>query len=197
MKLKKQKNKFQYYWDAASEEIWKILERNISKTDKICEIGCAGGHFLAKLYDEGYGQLSGVEIREDEIKRTQQDFEIQGISVKLINKDVLEVHEKYDVVFTTGLLQCFRETERAAMMEHLSKMAATTIIVVPEIKENRNIASQQEVAVDGCEEFSTGNFEWELSKYYSIVRSGKIDKETIGLKDNFLYFICEMAGEKK
>ena len=190
-----QKQKYQYYWDKASEEIWKILEKNIKKEDRICEVGCAGGHFLAKLYEEDYKNLSGVEIREDEIKRTEQDFVTQGIIVKFINKNVLDVQEKYDVVFTTGLLQCFKESARATLMQHLSKMAKKTIIVVPEICEDRNDSSEQAVAVDGCEEFITGNFEWELSKYYSVVRSGKLNKEKIGLKDNFLYFVCEMAGE--
>lgn len=189
-KRKKVDENREYYWDAASEEIWKLLERSTKKEDKICEIGCAGGHFLFHLFREGYRNLTGIEIRSDELERTRLQFEQYGIDAELINADVLSIDQKYDVVFSTGMLQCFSEEDRGKLLEHISKMAPKVIFVVPEIVEKRNVGSSQEVAVDGCTEYNTGNFEWEMSKFFDEVRSGKMSKDTLQLKDNFLYYIC-------
>lgn len=189
-KRKKTDENREYYWDAASEEIWKLLERSTKKEDKICEIGCAGGHFLFHLFREGYRNLTGIEIRSDELERTRTQFEQYGIGAELINADVLSIDRKYDVVFSTGMLQCFSEEERRKLLEHISRMAPKVIFVVPEIVERRNVGSSQEVAVDGCTEYCTGNFEWEMSKYFDEVRSGEMSRDILKLKDNFLYYVC-------
>lgn len=187
----------EYYWDAASEEIWKLLERNTKKEDRICEIGCAGGHFLFHLFRKGYRNLTGIEIRSDEIERTRLQFEQYGIDAELINSDVLSIDQKYDVVFSTGMLQCFSEEDRGKLLEHISKMAPKVIFVVPEIVEKRNVGSSQKVAVDGCTEYCTGNFEWEMSKFFDEVRSGKMSKDILKLKDNFLYYVCTSNSQGK
>lgn len=179
-----------FYWDAVSEEIGKILLKHLNRDMHICEIGFASGHFLEFLYYEGYLNLSGIEVRDDIYEKSMIKFREQSIEINLINKDVLETFYKYDAIYTTGLIQCFDEKNREILLNHLSQMAPIAIYTVPEINKNRNVNSMEKVAVAGCKEFSTGNIAYELSKYYVSIHVGKINKNKIGLNDNFIYYIC-------
>lgn len=182
-----------YYWDAASEEIGKQLKKYFNSSMNICEVGCGGGHFLRYLNGEGFKNLTGIEVRENQCNQTKKAFEQSSINIKLINADVLTVSEKYDAIYSTGLLQCLATKKRMKIIEHLSKMSPLAIFVVPEISKTRNAGADEAVAVAGCTEYSTGNFEWELSHFYKFVRSGTMDKDKICLEDNFLYYVCSMC----
>lgn len=180
-----------FYWDMASEEIGKQLIKYFSKTMRICEVGFSGGHFLQFLDMEGYKNLSGVEIRTEQYDITRKSFEEIGLQIDLINDNVLNIDNKYEALYSTGLLQCLNTADRAKMIEHLSLMAPLAIFVVPEIICARNLGSKIAIAVNGCEEYSTENLLWELSGFYQDVRSGVMAKEVIRLKDNFIYFVCK------
>lgn len=179
-----------YYWDKASEEIWKLFKKTFEKDMHICEIGCGGGHFLHKMYVEGYHKLTGVEVREERLKQTKDNFNANDIRVNLIHANVLDVNEKYDAIFSTGLIQCMDSENRDKIIVQMSKMAPLALFTVPEIVNERNINSKEKTAVSGCPEFSTGNLDWELSKYYKEIHCGRIPKEKLGVSDDFLYYIC-------
>jgi 2-polyprenyl-3-methyl-5-hydroxy-6-metoxy-1,4-benzoquinol methylase len=190
IKFRKTKETKEYYWDAASEQIWKLLERNANREDRICEVGCASGHFLFHLSRQGYKQLTGIEIRQAELAQTKALFEQNHVQADLVCANVLDIEQQFDFVFTTGMIQCFEGRQRRAMLEQLGKMAPKVMIVVPEIIKQRNNGSNQEVAVAGCTEYETGSLEWELFPYFDEIYSGILKKSEIQLEDNFLYYIC-------
>lgn len=180
-----------YYWDSVSNEIGKLFCLYFKKQMSICEVGCSGGHFLEFLYGRGYQQLTGIEIREAQYRKTAENFKNKGIIVNLINDNVLSITDRYDALFSTGLMQCLDEKNRLLFIEHLSQMADIAIYTVPKIKVMRNVGSKEEIAVAGCVEYPTGSIAYELSLFYSKVYYGKIDKHKTGLDDILLYFICE------
>lgn len=180
-----------FYWDAASEQIGKILINNIEKSASICEIGFASGHFLEYLYSCGYSNLSGIEIREDVYKKTAERFKLHAVPATLINDNVLNLQKKYDAIFSTGLIQCFAPDTRVQFIMHLSLLSDFAIYVVPEIKTNRNVNSTQNIAVSGCREWTTGNLPYELNNFYSEIRCGRIEKAKTHLEDAFLYYVCK------
>lgn len=183
--------KKRYYWDSVSNEIGKALYTQFMKNMAICEIGFSGGHFLEWLYDKGYTKLYGIEIRKDQFLKTQKSFQEKNLKINLILGDVLDFNQKYDGVYSTGLIQCLDVQERERFLNHVSQMAKIAVFTVPEIKVDRNIGSDQLVAVDGCKEFATGNIPYELSQFYDEVRVGRINKSKTHIEDTFLYFICK------
>ena len=173
-----------YYWDSFSEVIGRILTAELKKDMSICEIGFSGGHFLEYLYDEGYRELYGIEIRETQYEKTEKKFSEKNLNIHLICEDVLNISEKYDAIFATGILQ---------FLGHISEMSKIAIFTVPEILEDRNMESNQLVAVSGCKEYRTGNIPYELSQFYNIVNVGKIDEKLTGTEDALIYYICRIA----
>lgn len=181
---------YKYFWNEASEKIWEVLQKKFYVNERILEIGCSSGHFLAKMYAEGYKNLVGIDIRDDQISRTKEDFSKQGINVEIRNQDLFEVTDEFDGVFSTGLLQCFTEKERISVIEQIGKIAPKAVFVVPEIKILRNKDSNTPVGVASCTEYETGNIFWELSRVYPNVSSGLWDSEILGVEDNFIYYVC-------
>lgn len=180
-----------YYYDNISEYIVILLTNAFETNMSICEIGFSGGHFLVELYEKGYKNLAGIEIRQAQYSKTLEKFKCEKIEVELIQGDVLENNNKYDGIYSTGLLQCMDRERRYKFIDHLSKMAEKAVFVVPEIEEDRNQDSDQLVAVSGCKEYKTGTLAYELSEKYDVVRMGKIDKVKVHTEENFIYYICE------
>lgn len=180
----------EYYWDTASNKISKILRNVFSKNMSICEIGFSNGHFLEWLNDNGYKNLSGIEIREDAFQKTAEKFQQKHLNINLHLGDVFAYSEHFDGIYATGLIQCFDSDNRHKLLAHMSQLADIAVFTVPEIKEERNQDSDQLVAVAGCQEYKTGNIPYDLSQYYDTVRVGFIGKKTTHLADTLIYYIC-------
>ena len=184
-------NKRNYYWDDISELISLILKSHISYDMSVLEVGFGCGHFLEHMYEQGYKNLHGIEIRYKQFCETKQMFAKKNISnVELLYGDILKHQIKYDAIFSTGLVQCLREPDRDYFFEHIAKLTDKALFTVPQINVDRNTLSSVEIGVTGCKEFKTGNIPLELSKFFNIVRVGLIDKSLSRLKDNFVYYVC-------
>lgn len=177
----------QYYWDEVSEQIGNILKSVFTHEMKICEVGFGGGHFLEWLNEMGYTKIAGIEIRQDQYNMTLENFKDKELSIDLRCGDVLNCTERFDGIYATGLIQCLDRENRQRFLTHISQMADLAVFTVPEIKENRNLESKKQVAVEGCREFTTGNIPYELSLYYDRVRVGKIKT---CIDDDFIYYVC-------
>lgn len=179
-----------YYWDDVSDEIGKLFLRYFHKDMAICEVGFASGHFLEFLEASGYYNLTGIEIREEQFKITENRFRNNQMKTKLINADVFDISHQFDAIYSTGLIQCFDEKNRQKLFEHLSKIGNIAIFTVPVIESDRNAESIEKTAVAGCKEYCTGSLLYELSNYYDSVHEGFISKDLTKLDDDFLYFVC-------
>ena len=169
----------QYYGDffpPASQHILNLLQRNLTKEKPVLELGFGCGHLLFSLAERGYS-VSGIEIRRKAFEETQRKFAEAGFP-------------DYDCIYTTGLLQCLDAGERLAMIEAISKRCRKAIIIVPEIKVDRNLNSRELRAVAGCPEYRTGNLGMELYRFFPYVRMGRWNGEILELPDAFLYYVC-------
>lgn len=183
-----------YYWDNASEIIGKLLKNNTSPDMSMFEIGFSSGHFLEWLYDKGYRNLHGIEIRTKQYQETMENFRKKNLDcVDLLNGDVLEHDNHYDAVYSTGLIQCLDTPKREVFLNHVSKLSNFVIYIVPRIDVARNLNSNVSVAVAGCSEYPTGNIPYELSQLYETVRVGVISKNKTCLDDDFIYYICKKS----
>lgn len=180
---------YQNFWPKASQLIYELIKKNLKEDDHLCEVGMASGHLLANFAIDGY-RVSGYEIRKTEYEKTKSRFELAEIRANIYHEDIMNVEEKFNVIYTTGLLQCLKPEMREQMIEKLSRLAHKVIIVVPKILEDRNCSSVQEVGVAGCCEYETLSLAYVLTKYFQYIRLGSWDAEFLGLKDSFQYFIC-------
>jgi SAM-dependent methyltransferase len=176
------------YWPKASEEIYSLLLRNISKNDEILEIGVGSGHLLFRLALNKY-HVSGIEIRQNAFDKVKAIFDSASLDTKLYCGNVLDHIKNYDFIFSTGLLQCLDEKERVPFVQHVKKISKRCIYVVPEVLSGRNTGSGIETGVSGCAEYSVAAIPMLLSEYYNNVRLGRLEK-VINNTESFLYYIC-------
>lgn len=181
------------YWPKASELIYDLISRNVKPDDKICEVGFASGHLLVNLALEGFS-VSGYEVRNDVYEKTYNKFQSNGIVANLYNKDVMDATEKYDLLYSTGLLQCLTDTEREKMISKFAGMTEKLIIVVPHILQDRGDDAEAEVGVAGCREYQTSSIESMLRSSFEQVHCGKWSRKEMELSDEFRYYIC---GKKR
>jgi hypothetical protein len=188
----KYKTIFGNYWNPIDDKIISLILKHIELDDEVFEVGFASGHYIAFLSDLGY-KVSGVEIRKNVYEDTMKKFKNIYSNIELVNDDVFNIKGKYDLIYSTGLLQALPQKEQMKMIFFLSKMANKIVFIVPQILGRRNLGSKMPVAVTGCEEYLTDNVAYELSLAYSYVETGMWKKEEIGLEDNFLWFYCDTS----
>lgn len=180
---------FGSYWKRVDAKITELIKQHIEKDKKLFEIGFASGHYISSLTDEGYS-VSGIEVREEAYENVKDKFKEFYPNVNLILGNIMDYMGEYDLVYSTGLIQCLQCEERIQLFKHISEIAPKVIYTVPKIEEDRNIGSNEKVAVSGCEEYKTANIAYELSGIYKYVETGIWDKEEIGLEDDFIWFYC-------
>lgn len=76
-----------------------LLGQNISKKDKILDVGCGGGRWLDKLKEIGFSNLTGVDLYESEAKGNQKEWEfISGEIFDIQNRkfDVITLHHSFE-----------------------------------------------------------------------------------------------------
>lgn len=178
------------YWPKASELILELLLQHIAPKDTILEIGAGSGHILFQLLSKGY-LAEGCEIREEQFLKTQNLLKKMNYENALFCKDIMTVEKKYDLIYTTGLLQCLTSENRHHFISKISSLSPKAIIVIPEILTDRNNLSKKQVGVAGCSEYITSSIAYELSKFFDFIKIGFWPKELLNLDDNFQYFICK------
>ena len=183
------------FWNPVDKRIVELVKKHIDGNEHLLEVGFGSGHYLAALTDMGVN-VDGIEIRYNAYEKTRKAFEKNYANVKLIHGDALNVNEKYDLVYSTGLVQCLPNDKRKVFFEHISKISDKVIYTVPQVLAQRNIGSLEAVAVSGCEEFVTNNLAYELSEIYKYVEVGIWNREDIGLDDDFVWFYCDSKREK-
>lgn len=190
MGRKKHIELYENYWPKASEYIFELLINNIDENSRIFEVGFSSGHILYALLKNGY-IVEGCEIRKEEFDLTESRLKKYGFENCLLLENVMNIKTTYDVVFTTGLIQCFWGKERQDFIIKLASLAPKVVIISPEILCDRNTGSKMDRGVSGCAEYDTSLLVWELSHVFSKVRVGKWERDLLELKDDFVYYICE------
>ena len=108
---------------ARSRYIQRLLEvANVNKREAIFEVGCNNGRNLAYLRENGYPNVSGLDISPLAVEMAKA----RGLSVEC---RPLEAEEKaqYDVVFSLATMQHIFDEK---LLASIGKMAMRTIVTV-------------------------------------------------------------------
>ena len=179
-------------WYKVDNNIKTLIISHTKENDKLLEVGFGSGHYLASISEENR-VMTGVEIRKEAYNDTKIKLSTFYSDIELIEGDVLLVSGKYDLVYSTGLLQCINPNDRRRLLKHLAGLSDKAIFTVPRINDKRNDCSKIPVGVDGCVEYDTGDLAYELSVFYAYVEKGMWLRENISLKDDFIWFYCDCS----
>ncbi len=182
-------NFYNGYFPVASSKILDLIIDEYLDGNTILEVGFGSGHILFNLLEKNI-RAYGIEIRDDAFKKTSDIFCKAGYGRYIIKGDIFGLNDRYDLVYCTGLLQCFTKRERIQFISKISTITKKAIFVVPKLYCDRNLSSLQFRGVAGCSEYTTSPIMQELFLFFTKVREGIWNKEQIHLKDDFLYYVC-------
>ena len=186
---KNYKNLYGLFWNPVNTKTKELIMKHAIKGNSLLEIGFGSGHYLAAFSDEGFN-MSGVEIKENTFRNVKEKFDVFYPEIKLIQGDLKNISGYFDLVYSTGLMQCLPKHRRKEFFMHIATLSPKVIYTVPKINIDRNIGSRKKIAVAGCEEYETSNIAYELSKIYKYVESGTWYKDEINMDNDFIWYYC-------
>ena len=102
---------YAYYGpDELSEAIGTVLDENLDTSISVLELGCSSGRHLAYLYDQGYEDISGIEINAEALDVMEEQFPAAAAAGNFYQDAIESVVEtmddrEFDVVFSVQTLQ--------------------------------------------------------------------------------------------
>ena len=131
-----EKNKPDAYRDeiGRSDYLVRVLDRYISKDDKIFELGCNIGRNLNHLFINGYKNLEAVEINTGALEELRRSFPEMAAEAKLNNaaaEDFMPTlkDDSFDVMFTMAvLLHIHPDSEW--IFEHMVRATKKYLVII-------------------------------------------------------------------
>jgi len=106
-----------------------IKKMDLPKDAKILEIGCSGGSLMKILNENGYHNITGIDISEDAINLCKE----RGVDAKVMDgAKILFEDNKFDLIIASDILEHIKN-EGAALSEwnRVLKTSGKLIIFVP------------------------------------------------------------------
>ena len=79
-----------------------FIEENFSKTSSILDIGCGNGHFVKRLCETGFTQLTGIDYSESAIRLAQKICNSATFRQCDILDESQTLASKFDLIFDKG-----------------------------------------------------------------------------------------------
>lgn len=93
-----------------AEEIARIfVESDVKAPAKIIELGCGSGHLSACLAMKGY-EVTLLDFSDGALTKAKKTFQKYGIEGRFIKGDIFDLsnlHEQYDLVWNSGVMEHF------------------------------------------------------------------------------------------
>lgn len=128
-------NKQEYIFYRFNKLFKAYLNLKDDKTQvKFLEIGCAPGRWLKYFNVEFKFDTCGVDYSKEGCKITKQNLKLSNIKSEVIYGDIFKLknEQKFDVVFSSGVIEHFKEPFKVINKHYdFLKAGGTLIIVVP------------------------------------------------------------------
>jgi ubiquinone/menaquinone biosynthesis C-methylase UbiE len=126
------------------EIVFNFIEKiNSEKINRVLDLGCGAGQYLAQLYSMDF-ECFGVDISEEMLKITRQKFISHKINnVTLLNSDCykLPLEDNYfDLIISIGVLEYLDNEKRALLeMKRIIKSGSFIIVTFPNFYKLKNL----------------------------------------------------------
>ncbi len=121
------------------------LLKSYNKDSKIIELGCGSGYFLQFLKQEGFNNIYGIDISEQQIKKAK----LKGLNVEVKNVfEFFKEDRKYDIVFALDFIEHFEKNELPDLFEGINKIMNKNGIIIIRTPNGQGIAPQKYIYGD-------------------------------------------------
>jgi SAM-dependent methyltransferase len=179
-----------YNWDNVSEAFYRIIRKFIKKTDKIIELGSSTGHISYRLAKEGYN-VTLLDIRKEAIKTAKQNFKKKNIKAYFICGDIFDITDKYDIAWSSGLIQCFDDPDKAKLIKKIAGITNRLILFYPDVENPNKIKGLNKKMIPGvgdAKEYDIKKIPEIIYEYFDELYYGIAGLNEVGL-DYSMYWI--------
>ncbi|GEL78474.1 class I SAM-dependent methyltransferase [Tenuibacillus multivorans] len=113
-----------------SEYLYRFVNQYAETDAKIMEPGCNVGRNLHHLYENGYQNLTGIEINEEAVDLMQQHYADMAENIQVYNRSLENVLPKFkdhefDLVVFNGCIRTYSYRQRLGLRTNCSNNEIT------------------------------------------------------------------------
>ncbi len=165
-----------YEWTKVSDEFFKVIFGFIQKNMKILEMGSSTGHISFKLAQKGF-DVTLLDIRRDVISTAREIFKNHEVAAEFIKEDIFKHRAKYDIIWNSGLVQCFDTPGKMRLISHAAGLSKRLLLFYPDtdsagkkLGQNR----EQTPGVGDAKEYSVKEAPVIFADYFDRIHHGRI-----------------------
>lgn len=184
-----------YEWTPTSEAFYRILKQFIKKKDKILEFGSSTGHISYRLAKEGY-TVTLLDIRRKPIEIAKNIFKEKNIRANLICADIFDWTDEYDIVWNSGLIQCYNDRNKVKLIKKLASITNKALLFYPDVENPNKKRGTNEQSVPGvgdAKEYAIKRIPEIIYEYFDEMYYGILEMNKIGLEYD-MYWIYAQKG---
>lgn len=179
-------------WDPytpTSEAFYHVLKEFINKQDKILECGSSTGHISYRLAKEGY-DITLLDIRPEAIDMAKKYFGTNKVIAHFICSDIFNYEERYDFIWSSGLVQCYNDEKKEELIRHLSSLTNKMLLFYPDTESEGKTRGTNELITPGVGDAKEYGIEYipEIAyRYFNKVYLGVLNSKSLGLSYNMYW----------
>lgn len=186
-----------YNWTPTSEAFYNIIKKFIKKEDKVLEFGSSTGHISYRLAKKGYN-ITLLEIREESIETAKNNFKKSNVMANFICGNIFDHNDKYDLLWNSGLIQCFDDTNKKALINKISTLSNNLLLFYPDVDNPNKIMGDNMNIIPGvgdAKEYDIKRVPEIVYNYFDELIYGKINKKQIGLNFDMYWLFAKKEGK--
>ena len=139
-----------------------------------------------------------LDIRQESIETAKNNFKKSNVRASFICTSIFEHNEKYDLLWNSGLIQCFDDTEKDALIKKISTLSNNLLLFYPDVDNPSKIMGNNMNNIPGvgdAKEYDIKRVPEIVYNYFDELMHGKINKKQIGLSFDMYWLFARKEGK--
>lgn len=189
------KNRIQYKrrygrWNKTDRAIYSVIGRYIRKSEHVLEMGSSTAHISFRLAQNGC-RIDLLDILESPIREAEKHFASAGITAAFHVSDIFQHNMRYDMIWNSGMLQCFPPHGQEKLIRHLSRITRKLLVFCPDTDHSKAPNAGNGLrGVGDCKEYSVANIPVFLSEHFFSLEEGMLPARETGLSFDYLWWFA-------
>ncbi|MEW6378193.1 MAG: class I SAM-dependent methyltransferase [bacterium] len=179
-----------YEWSKTSQAFYQILVKFLDQGFSILEAGSSTGHISFRLARKGY-RITLLDVREEPILQAARNFRRYGLTADLLVEDFFSHSRRYDLIWNSGLVQCFDDDGKVRLISHARRLADRLLLFYPDtdsgLKRTEGGKPDMVPGVEGSREYPVAAVPQIFYSLYNRVFSGRVEGAVIDMPFDMLW----------
>jgi SAM-dependent methyltransferase len=179
------------------KNIFALIKRFAKNKTSLLEAGSNTGHFSKKLAKRGFN-VTLLDRIEEPILIAKKEFLLKNIKGEFVVSDILDFTGLYDLVWNTGVIQCYPKDIRKKLVLKLCELGNSILFIFPNVDENgfnKQFDVTKPPGIGNCIQYNPDDIIELVSTNFFVLRVGQISSINLGLPYSMTYIYAEGKRE--